>query len=92
MSEFFYTIPYKSGSKMGKADGLSKRSGEEKSGMEAWFFDEGQLLVNGEDEELDTEDVELPGIDVSTWEEKEGLWVVPLEFRTDVLRQHYNVK
>jgi len=43
MSEFFYIIHYKPGSKMSKADGLSRRSGEEKSGMEARFFDEGQL-------------------------------------------------
>jgi len=40
MSELFYTIHYKPGSKMGKADGLSRRLGEEKSGMEARFFDE----------------------------------------------------
>jgi len=92
MSEFFYTIHYKPGSKMGKADGLSRRSGEEKSGIQARFFDEGQLLVDGEDEEPDAEDVELPGIDVSTWEKKDGLWVVPPEFRTDVLRQHHDSK
>jgi len=58
--------------------------------MEAQFFDEVQLLVDGEDEELDAEDVELPGIDVSTWEKKEGLWVVPPEFRADVLQQHHD--
>jgi len=75
---------------MGKADGLSRRSGEEKSGMDARFFDEGQLLVDGEEEELDAEDVELPGIDVSTWEKKDELWVIPLEFPTDVLRQHHD--
>jgi len=45
--------------------------------------------VNGEDEELDAEDVELPGIDVSTWEKRDRLWVVPPEFRTDVLWQHH---
>jgi len=90
MSEFFYTIHYKPGSKMGKTDGLSRHSGEEKSGMEAQFFDEGQLLVDGKDEELDAEDMELPGIDVSTWEKRDGLWVVPPEFRTDVLRQHHD--
>jgi len=90
MSEFFYTIHYKPASKIGKADGLSTCSGKEKSSMEAWFFDEGQLLVNGEDEELDAKDVELAGIDVSTWERKDGLWVVPPEFRTDVLRQHHD--
>jgi len=75
---------------MGKADGLSRCSREKKSSMEAQFFDEGQLLVDGEDEEPDAEDVELPGIDVSTWEKKDGLWVIPLEFRTDMLRQHHD--
>jgi len=58
--------------------------------MEARFFDEGQLLVDGEDEELDAEDMELPGIDVSTWEKRDGLWVVPAEFRADVLWQPHD--
>ena len=34
---------------MGKPDGLSRRSGEEKSGIDARFFQEGQLLNIGED-------------------------------------------
>ena len=54
---------------MGKPDGLSRRSGEEKSGMDAHFFNEGQLLdLENDDvgEEEDTEGVELQGIDVST--------------------------
>ena len=44
--------------------------------MEAHFFDEGQLLdlendnVGGEE---DAEDVELQGIDMATWEKKNGL-------------------
>jgi len=75
---------------MGKADGLSRHLGKEKSGMEARFFDEGQLLVDGEDKEIDADDVELAEIDVSTWEKKDRLWVVPLEFRTDVLWQHHD--
>jgi len=68
MSEFIYQIHYRPGSKMGKPDGLSRRSGEEKSGMEAQFFEEGQLLDLEEDndgEEEDAEDVELEGIDVA---------------------------
>ena len=44
MSEFRYNIHYRPGTKMGKPDGLSRRSGEEKSGMDAKFFEEGQLL------------------------------------------------
>jgi len=46
--------------------------------------------VDREDEEINADDVELPGIKVSTWQKKDGLWVVPLEFRTNVLRQHYD--
>ena len=78
---------------MGKPDGLSRRSGEEKSGMEAQFFEEGQLLDLEEDndgEEEDAEDVELEGIDVAGWDKKNGLWVVPEEHRLDVLRQHHD--
>ena len=78
---------------MGKPDGLSRRSGEEKSGMDAHFFDEGQLLdLENDDvgEEEDAEDVELGGIDVATWEKKNGLWVVPPEHWLEVLRQHHD--
>ena len=39
MSEFIYHIHYRPGFKMGKPDGLSRRSGEEKSGMDAHFLD-----------------------------------------------------
>ena len=35
---------------MGKPDGLSRHSGEDKSGMDAKFFKEGQLLDLGEEE------------------------------------------
>ena len=75
MSEFIYHIYYRPGFKMGKPDGLSRRSGEEKSGMDAHFCDEGQLLdlENDDDgEEEDAEDVELEGIDVATWVKKNG--------------------
>ena len=68
MSEFQYQIHYRPGSRMGKPDGLSRRSGEEKSGMEAQFFEQGQLMDLEEDnvgEEEDAEDVELEGIDVA---------------------------
>jgi len=61
---------------MGKADGLSRRSGEEKSNMEARFFDEGQLLDLEEDdaeERRDSDDMELEAVDVISWEKKNGL-------------------
>ena len=54
---------------MGKPNGLTRRSGEEKSEMDAHLFDEEQLLDLENDnvgEEEDTEDVELQGIDVAT--------------------------
>ena len=65
---------------MGKPDGLSRRSGEETSGRDAYFFDEGQLLdLENDDvrEEEDMEDVELEGINMVIWEKKDRLWVDP---------------
>ena len=73
---------------MGKPDSLSRSSGKETSGMDADCFDKGQLLDlenNDVAEEEDVEDVELEGIDVATWEKKNGLWVVSQEHRLEVL-------
>ena len=78
---------------MSKPDGLSRRLGEEKSGVDAHVFNEGQLLdLENKDggEEEDAEDMELDGIDVATWEKKNRLWVVPQEHRLEVLRQHHD--
>ena len=78
---------------MGKPDGLSRRSGEDNSGIDAHFFDEGPLLDLENDEigeEEDVEDVELQGIDVATWEKKNGLCVVQQEHRFEVLRQYHD--
>ena len=58
---------------MGKPDGLSRRLGEEKSGMEVQFFNEGQLMDLEEDNIGDAEDVELEGVDVTSWEKKNRL-------------------
>ena len=61
--------------------------------MDGHFYDERQLLdLENDDagEEEDAEDVELEGIDVPTWEKKNGLWVVPQEHRLEVLRQHHD--
>ena len=93
MPEFFYHIHYRPGFKMGKPDGLSRRLGEEKSGMNAHFFDEGELMDlknNNVGEEEDAEDVELEGIDVATWEKKNRVWVVLQEHRVEVPRQHHD--
>ena len=78
---------------MGKPDGLSRHSGEEKSGMDTHFLDKRQLpdLENdnaGEDE--NAEDLQLQGIDVATWETKNRLCVVPQEHRLEVLLQHHD--
>ena len=78
---------------MGKPNGMSRRSREEKSRMDAHFFDEGQLLdLKNDDveEKEDAEDVELEGIDMSIWEKKNGLWVVPQKHRLEVLYQHHD--
>ena len=61
--------------------------------MDAHFFDEEQLLnLENDDvgEEVDAEDVELEGIDVATWEKKNGLCVVLQEHRLEVRRQHHD--
>ena len=74
---------------MGKPDGLSRCSGEEKSGIEVQFFNEGQLLdleKDNNEQEEDAEDVELEGIDVANWEKKNGLWIVSNEYKLEVLR------
>ena len=78
---------------MGKLDGLSGLSEEEKSGMNVYFFNPGQLLDLENDEvgeDQDADDVELEGIDVATWEKKNGLWVVPQEHMLEVLRKHHD--
>ena len=76
MSEFRYNIHYQPRTKMGKSDGLSRRSWAEKSAMDAKLCEEGQLLDLGEDKydnEGNVEDVKLEGIDVSTWDKRNGL-------------------
>ena len=40
--------------------------------MEAKFFEDGQMLVLPDEEEDDADDIELQGIDVSTWEKRYG--------------------
>ena len=93
MSELIYHIHCRPGFKIGKPDGLSRLSGEEKSGMNAHFFNKAHLLAPENDhvaEEEDAEDVELEGIDAATWEKMNGLWVVPQEHRVEVPRQHHD--
>ena len=78
---------------MGKPDGLSRRSGKEKSAMDTHFFDKGQLLdLENDDvgEEEDAEDIELEGLDLATWENKNALQVVPKEHRLELLQQHHD--
>ena len=78
---------------MGQPDGPSVRSGEEKSGMDAKFFEEGQLLELGEDEndnEGNADDIELEGTDISKCDKGNVLWMVPEEHLFKVLQQHHN--
>ena len=78
---------------MGKPDGLSRHSGQEKSGMDGHFFNERQLLDLKNDnigEEVDAEDGEWERIDVAIWEKQNALLVVPEEHRLQVLWQHYD--
>ena len=58
---------------MGKPNGLSRRLGKEKSGMDTYFCDEGQVmdLENDNIEEKENiENVELKVIDMVTWEKE----------------------
>ena len=74
--------------KIGKPDGLSRGSEEEKSGINAHFFDKKHLLDLKNDhiaEEADLEDMEIARIDVATLEKKNRLWVVLLVHRLKVL-------
>ena len=80
LSEFGYNIHYRPGTKMCEPDALSKRSGEEGSGMDAQFF-EGEQLVDLVEDENDNEcnagDIELEGINVSKWDKRKELCFVP---------------
>ena len=55
MSQFIYHIDSRPEFKIGKLDALSKRSGEEKSGMDAHLFNEAQLLDLENDNFLEEE-------------------------------------
>ena len=76
MLEFIYYIYRKPGFQLGIPDGLSRCSGEEKSGMDTDFLNKEQLTDlehNDIRAEEDAEDVEIEGIDVVTWEKKNRL-------------------
>ena len=78
---------------MDTPDGLSRRSVAEKSGMDVKFFDEGNLLNVGEDENHkvgNDEDVELDVIDVSQCDKRNGLRLVSEDYRLEVLRRHHD--
>ena len=78
---------------MGKPDGLSRRSEEEKSSMDAQFLEEGQLLDLEEDENDNqgtADDMALEGIDVSKRDKRNGLVLVSEEHKVEVLRQDHD--
>ena len=73
---------------MGKPNGLSKRSGEEKFGMDAHFLNKGHLLEFKNDnvgEEENVDHVELDRINVVIWEQKNRVCIVLQEHRLEVL-------
>ena len=59
MSKFNYQIYDRAGTKIWKADGLSRHGGEEKSCMEAKCFKEVQIIVLVDDKEENTKDMEV---------------------------------
>ena len=68
MSEFIYHIHYRPGTKIGKPDGLSWRSGEVACDTEDNFFNEGQFMVlveNENEHDCEAGDMELEEIDVA---------------------------
>ena len=76
MSESMYYVHYRLGFQAGKPNGISWDSGEEKSGMNLYFFDEEQVmdLEDGDIwEEQELENMELEAIDVTTCEKKNRL-------------------
>ena len=78
---------------MGKPDALSRHSGEEKSGMDAHLFHEGQLMDLDNDhigKDMDMEDVELDRINVIIWKKNTGLQVVLQEYKLEVPSQSYD--
>ena len=50
MSKFIHHIYYRPGFKVGKPESLSRHSGEEKLGIDAQVFDEGQWLDHENDD------------------------------------------
>ena len=61
--------------------------------MDAKRFQEEQLLDLEEDEnnnECNADDIELDGIEVSKWDNRNGLWLVPEDQRLELRRQHHD--
>ena len=78
---------------MGTPDGLCRRSVEEKSVMDAKFFQKGQLIdlvADESDNKGNRNNIELEGIGVSNWDKREELWLVSEEHGLEVLRQHHD--
>ena len=76
MTEFIYNIYYGPRCKMSKLYALSRRLEEEKSEMDAHFFDKGQLQNEKNDnirELANADNVELEVVYVATWEKQNGL-------------------
>ena len=80
---------------MGKPNSLSRHGREEKSETNLRFFGERQLLELENDnvgEEQDMEDIELEGINMTTWEKKNRVRIVTLEYRLEVLYCYHDTQ
>ena len=78
---------------MRTTNGLSKYSGEEKSGMDAHLCNKGQLLNLEPDyvrKEEDAEHVELERRYVVIWKKQHRLFVVQRKHSLEVLRQQHD--
>ena len=77
---------------MGKPAGLSSGCGKERSTIDTYCFNEGQLIDlenNNVRKQEDTEDVQLEGIGVTMWETTNRVWQVTENKMLEVLCEYH---
>ena len=78
---------------MGKPDALTCRSSIEKLGAEERMFKENQLLALDGINAEEVSDIQLDGINCSSWQRSpNSLLLVPEEYRLEILCQCHNSK
>ena len=95
LAEFDFKVVYKPGPSMGRVDSITRRAGNEEAGgyeqlLNKSIDKDGQLILTLQDEtscEGLVEDVDITG-----WDKKDGLWVVPIQYRPAVLKQFHDSK